>query len=295
MFTPLATHQMLVRQKSCMVTACRICQEPALYSYYGAIVCLSCKTFFRRHIQLTRSDNECRWDKRCSINLQTRRRCSSCRFARCLAKGMQISMIRCPRSKALLLLRKSLLPRGGAPPNTGNIWMFGREGRAILLAQLKGCFNECIAVPVLDLYLGSQSALPMKRRFRNTSVAEFYLNIVKHLEIFREKLYFFHSVPPPTSTHRSNLSAMCVLHHAQLLGCPLFPQSSGMIFVKDMLEFDLTFILLVLAVVTFSADQRSTTIQDRYLELAWTYLVLKVGDGHARDCFSRLIRCLLIS
>ncbi len=32
-------------------TECKICGAPALYSYYGAVVCSSCKVFFKRNAQ----------------------------------------------------------------------------------------------------------------------------------------------------------------------------------------------------------------------------------------------------
>jgi uncharacterized Zn finger protein (UPF0148 family) len=33
-------------------TECKICGAPALYSYVGAVVCPSCKIFFRRNAQI---------------------------------------------------------------------------------------------------------------------------------------------------------------------------------------------------------------------------------------------------
>ena len=90
---------MLVRQKFRTVMPCCVCQSTAWYSYYGAIVCDSCKIFFRRQAKLRSPSEVCRWDKRCPINLQTRRRCSTCRFAKCLANGMQREMIRCSRTR----------------------------------------------------------------------------------------------------------------------------------------------------------------------------------------------------
>ena len=39
-----------LRQKRPILRECKICGACAKYSYYGAIVCLSCKVFFRRNI-----------------------------------------------------------------------------------------------------------------------------------------------------------------------------------------------------------------------------------------------------
>ena len=37
------------RQRKTTACTCKVCGEPAQYSYYGAVVCRSCKVFFRRN------------------------------------------------------------------------------------------------------------------------------------------------------------------------------------------------------------------------------------------------------
>ncbi len=37
------------RQSKPVPTECKVCGAPALYSYFGAIVCQSCKIFFKRY------------------------------------------------------------------------------------------------------------------------------------------------------------------------------------------------------------------------------------------------------
>lgn len=39
------------RQKNTVSSECKICGAPARYSYYGAIVCHSCKMFFKRNAE----------------------------------------------------------------------------------------------------------------------------------------------------------------------------------------------------------------------------------------------------
>jgi len=41
----------IVRQTTTSSSVCVVCGDVARYSYYGAIVCQSCKVFFRRHAQ----------------------------------------------------------------------------------------------------------------------------------------------------------------------------------------------------------------------------------------------------
>jgi hypothetical protein len=40
------------RQTTAVICECKICGAPARYSYYGAIVCHSCKMFFKRNAEM---------------------------------------------------------------------------------------------------------------------------------------------------------------------------------------------------------------------------------------------------
>ncbi len=46
-----STHSPTVQQTTTMTSPymCKVCGDSAQYSYYGAIVCQSCKVFFRRN------------------------------------------------------------------------------------------------------------------------------------------------------------------------------------------------------------------------------------------------------
>ncbi len=44
-----STDSIIVRQTTKSSNVCVVCGDVARYSYYGAIVCQSCKIFFRRH------------------------------------------------------------------------------------------------------------------------------------------------------------------------------------------------------------------------------------------------------
>ena len=39
------------QRRKALPSQCKICEGPALYSYYGVIVCSACKVFFRRNNQ----------------------------------------------------------------------------------------------------------------------------------------------------------------------------------------------------------------------------------------------------
>merc|ERR1719210_1458367 len=72
---------------------CYVCGEKAgKHSYYGGQVCASCRAFFRRSVQSKYYEIfECKKDKSCLVNAQTRKNCQFCRFKKCLESGMKTS------------------------------------------------------------------------------------------------------------------------------------------------------------------------------------------------------------
>ena len=79
-------------------TVCPVCGETAPdddkhHLHYGGICCYSCRAFFRRCHQGTKTPKfECRngnTGKRCPITMKTRRKCQKCRYDRCLEIGME--------------------------------------------------------------------------------------------------------------------------------------------------------------------------------------------------------------
>ncbi|XP_059080176.1 vitamin D3 receptor-like isoform X2 [Tigriopus californicus] len=69
---------------------CRVCKEPATrHLHYGAIVCFSCKAFFRRAIQNNVYNLfNCSVDNNCEMNGISRKHCQKCRWEACLSVGM---------------------------------------------------------------------------------------------------------------------------------------------------------------------------------------------------------------
>jgi len=74
---------------------CYVCGEKAgKHSYYGGQVCASCRAFFRRSVQSKYYEIfECKRDKNCVVNAQTRKNCQFCRFKKCLESGMKTSWV----------------------------------------------------------------------------------------------------------------------------------------------------------------------------------------------------------
>jgi len=74
---------------------CYVCGEKAgKHSYYGGQVCASCRAFFRRSVQSKYYEIfECKKEKNCKINSETRKNCQFCRFKKCLESGMKPSWV----------------------------------------------------------------------------------------------------------------------------------------------------------------------------------------------------------
>lgn len=70
---------------------CVVCGDKANGMHYRAMTCEGCKTFFRRnarnHLNLK---CEMGGERRCDMDLYTRRHCAACRMKKCLEMGMQI-------------------------------------------------------------------------------------------------------------------------------------------------------------------------------------------------------------
>ncbi|CAF4446934.1 unnamed protein product [Rotaria sp. Silwood2] len=75
-------------------SCCQVCGDKAHIFNYGALSCASCKTFFRRHGFHPENIPQCDFYEQCEITIQSRRMCTSCRFAKCLAVGMSPDLIR---------------------------------------------------------------------------------------------------------------------------------------------------------------------------------------------------------
>ena len=61
---------------------------------YGAVVCLSCRAFWRRAHQKTRHPAyECRKTGNCDLNVKNRRACQKCRYVRCRLAGMDADAV----------------------------------------------------------------------------------------------------------------------------------------------------------------------------------------------------------
>ncbi|UJR20451.1 hypothetical protein I4U23_023580 [Adineta vaga] len=80
---------------------CRICRNPAQYSYFGVVSCQSCKMFFKRNANSMKGVIKCKYDGKCKVNKNTRHLCAACRLEKCFQYGMNVDRFRPARQTKL--------------------------------------------------------------------------------------------------------------------------------------------------------------------------------------------------
>ncbi|CAM4895383.1 unnamed protein product [Rotaria socialis] len=75
-------------------STCQVCEDHASINNYGALTCLSCRTFFRRNGFNNKKIAVCQFDGHCAMTVVTRKLCTACRLNKCLAVGMSPELIR---------------------------------------------------------------------------------------------------------------------------------------------------------------------------------------------------------
>ena len=197
-----------------------------------------------------------------------------------------------------------------------------------LLSNILHCFDEYSSCSLSSQYLIEQRSLPLKMRFKMTSVITLVNSFLLSSQALFEKNGNFRSLNfhdrsillRGTMKHVSGLGAAFLLNHVKLFREPAFCQAAettyGMeafrygVRASHLLDYDNTFVKLMLAALMFSTyeytdynnqpamflgDMKSVLgIQDTYVELTWRYLLYKYDLRRAVSCFSNLIRSLLL-
>ncbi|EDO42315.1 predicted protein [Nematostella vectensis] len=68
--------------------ACAVCGDKSTGKHYGVSTCEGCKSFFKRTVR-NNTNYTCRGQNTCAIDRNSRSRCPSCRFQKCLSTGMK--------------------------------------------------------------------------------------------------------------------------------------------------------------------------------------------------------------
>uniref|UniRef100_A0A1I8A9G4 Nuclear receptor domain-containing protein n=1 Tax=Steinernema glaseri TaxID=37863 RepID=A0A1I8A9G4_9BILA len=71
---------------------CVVCEDQSDGLHFGQLTCRACAAFFRRTVSL-KLDYVCKHSGICDIHKSARNMCRSCRYQKCLTKGMQVSAV----------------------------------------------------------------------------------------------------------------------------------------------------------------------------------------------------------
>ncbi|CAF3892469.1 unnamed protein product [Rotaria sordida] len=337
----------VVRQRTTILGECKICRASARYSYYGAIVCHSCKMFFKRNAENKQIILKCHFDNKCDIDMNNRHTCASCRLRKCFINGMCSEMIRSSQCKKNKRNKKRKLIIDSIPLTsttsvtlnkkcqldqipTLNLLKFDQSILSIdqwnLLSNLLNCFDENNGYEYVEDFLEKQNRLPLKLRFKYSSVNYFFILMMSKVQRVFEKnrdslLLSQHDrtiLLENTIEYTATIGGMFLLRQARLFDDVTFVKSaeiifqpSAMVFIKRVIgqfDSDDTFIKLVLTILAFSTinytvyrknTQTNLTnikailsIQNLYTDLTWRYLLYKYGHHEAVIHFSNLLRCL---
>jgi len=103
--------------------SCQVCEEPLTEArhFYGGIVCVSCRSFFRRATQDAAtgcySRNCIHNTNTCTINPQNRTSCKACRYYKCLAVGLKLCPGESGSSSYHSTTSSSSYTKGWEPPD----------------------------------------------------------------------------------------------------------------------------------------------------------------------------------
>jgi hypothetical protein len=196
-----------------------------------------------------------------------------------------------------------------------------------LLSNLVHCYDEYNGLSLAKHFVSEQNSLPLKLRFKSSSLHKFIASLMNESQLLFKKNPHFLSL----CSHDRSILLHCItkyitmlgssftVRQAQLIDHPSYIQSIESLFgsttmiilrhLIDRLEFDVTFIKLVLSILSFSTINYTIYtntdpinliniktiihIHDTYTELAWQYLIYKYDHRQAIIYFSKLVSCLL--
>lgn len=77
---------------------CSVCGKKANFRFYGVVTCDSCRTFFRRGVLKNLNAKCIDGHDRCVVNVETVKKCTSCRYRKCIKVGMRSDFVSNPQN-----------------------------------------------------------------------------------------------------------------------------------------------------------------------------------------------------
>ncbi|CAP27470.2 Protein CBR-NHR-91 [Caenorhabditis briggsae] len=238
------------KKSSATSKLCSVCADKSTGLHYGASTCEGCKGFFKRSVQ-NKKVYHCSQDNCCEIDKQNRNRCQSCRFRKCISKGMLTEAV-----------REDRMPGGR---NGNSIYSNYKQRRSIIrktrdyveeierrpfqsLPSGKKLIKELVEMDCLDRLINlkglrinpasaSSDIAPACKRL--TRIGD---EIVEQLVEWTKTLPFFDELPVEAHTHLlTQRWAELVLLSAGYYACSVFtpdsPDTTEMIDETDEISF----------------------------------------------------------
>ena len=195
-----------------------------------------------------------------------------------------------------------------------------------LISILCHCYDEYSGLPTAEQFMREQNLLPLKSRFKSASLISLIKTLLDGAQLLYKSNQDFLSLSGDdrsvllysTMKHTASFLSDIVYQKVRLLGHPAFYNVIQLITnpnvlpsamrIAELLDFDMVIEKIVLGILAFSTTSYTTysdspatnlsdlrkvlNIQDKYIELAWRYLLYKYDEKQAVICFSKLIRCL---
>ena len=309
---------------------CTVCGANATGFNFAVITCMCCKTFFRRNGLIGLKPLHCRYSTQtCTIDLKTRRDCSYCRLKKCYEVGMRKELIltddmkRIKREKIMANRQMTLSTLHSTRLSAPNVELSHLHSSS--LSNIFNAYEEYCRAPIMRYEKHEYESLsqqPIRTRIKIKYYLQYHRNYFTSLVDFFKRIPEFRQLSDDQQIALSSHNILLLIRISVIETMedqlPIWPSISLLlesIFGKSLLDetdhlltafklqiSDSKCIRLLIAILLFSTfnNYRGDVntiyfykIQEKYIELLWTYLQQRYGDVVAYQKLSIIIRhCL---
>jgi hypothetical protein len=312
---------------------CTVCGAPATGFNFAVITCMCCKAFFRRNALLGLSALQCRYSSdSCVINLKTRRDCSYCRLQKCFQVGMKKELIltedlkRIKREK--ILANRQMTLNTIRSIDTLSIKKTPIQLKDLdlnYLSNIHNAYENYCRLPLISFEQQEYEALsqqPIKSRIKIQHYFQYFgkyeTTLISFFKCLPEFKQFSDDEQLTLSKHNMRFLVRISLIEIIDDQLPIWPSINLLlqtIFGKLLMDQtndllhnfkceinDSTCIRLLLIILLFSTYNtyngqteplKIYKIQEKYIELLWSYLEQYYGEFQARQKMSIITRYCL--
>ncbi|XP_076334030.1 vitamin D3 receptor-like [Tachypleus tridentatus] len=208
--------------------ACGVCGDRAKSYHFGGISCDSCKAFFRRSVQNEGYRNfHCPYEKKCEINIISRKCCQYCRFQKCMSIGMEKGWVMTDEERQKLLRsrmerkQQQGISQSEKPPRKINVCGYDPDiselGKYLTeddVENIETIINS-YEISYQTITFTNKLTLQTCERSR-TQILDMFFTVIKQFSHFAQNLKCFSYIPQRDQEVllRSGIMEMCFLRGA---------------------------------------------------------------------------------